>query len=267
MTTVRHPEKPQPHSVRRDAGHSAGQGGGRCLLPPAAAALPRLMRCARRGFVAGMALWLAGCAALDTTPPAIVHQPMSARPQPIEAQPAANGAIFRPQAARPLFEDRKPRFVGDILTINLVENTSARKNSGASAERKSASNASVNALSRLPLSPLAGMQLGATSDASFEGKGAASADNNFRGTITVTVVDVLPNGNLLVSGEKQIAINQGREYIRFSGVVNPDTISARNTVESTQVADARIEYVGSGYLDEAQRMGWLQRFFMNVLPF
>lgn len=213
------------------------------------------------------AAFLAGCAALDTTPPAIVHQPMTARPLPIEAQPAPNGAIFRPQAARPLFEDRKPRYIGDILTINLVEKTSAKKNSAASASRKSDNSASIDTLTRLPLSGLSGLGLTASSDMSLEGEGSASADNTFSGMITVTVIDVFPNGNLLVSGEKQLAINQGREYIRFSGVVNPDTISAQNTVESTQVADARIEYVGSGYIDEAQRMGWLQRFFLNFLPF
>ncbi|MDF3721695.1 flagellar basal body L-ring protein FlgH, partial [Enterobacter hormaechei] len=87
------------------------------------------------------------------------------------------------------------------------------------------------------------------------------------GTITVTVNKLLPNGNLQVVGEKQIAINQGTEFIRFSGVVNPRTISGANTVPSTQVADARIEYVGNGYINEAQTMGWLQRLFLNLSPF
>ena len=85
--------------------------------------------------------------------------------------------------------------------------------------------------------------------------------------ITVTVTDVMPNGNLLVSGEKQMGINQGTEYIRFSGVVNPRTVSGSNTVPSTLVADARIEYTAKGYIDEAQHMGWMQRFFLNVMPF
>ena len=83
----------------------------------------------------------------------------------------------------------------------------------------------------------------------------------------MTVIEALANGNLLVSGEKQMAINQGNEYIRFSGVVNPDTISPSNTVQSTQVADARIEYKGSGAIAEAQQMGWLQRFFTIISPF
>jgi flagellar L-ring protein precursor FlgH len=97
-------------------------------------------------------------------------------------------------------------------------------------------------------------------------KGGANAANTFNGVITVTVMDVLPNGNLMVSGEKQMLINQGTEFIRFSGVVNPRTVSTNNTVPSTQVADARIEYSAKGYIDEAQQMGWLQRFFLNVMP-
>jgi flagellar L-ring protein precursor FlgH len=104
-------------------------------------------------------------------------------------------------------------------------------------------------------------------DSTFGGKGGANANNTFNGTITVTVNQVLVNGNLHVVGEKQIAINQGTEFIRFSGVVNPRTISGSNSVTSTQVADARIEYVGNGYINEAQTMGWLQRFFLNVSPF
>ena len=82
----------------------------------------------------------------------------------------------------------------------------------------------------------------------------------------MTVIDVLANGNLLVSGEKQMLINQGTEFIRFSGVVDPRSVRADNTIASTQVADARIEYSARGYIDEAQTMGWLQRFFLNVLP-
>ena len=101
----------------------------------------------------------------------------------------------------------------------------------------------------------------------FAGSGGSQANNSFTGTITVSVLEVMNNGNLRVRGEKQIAINQGTEFIRFSGVVNPRTITAQNTVPSTQVADARIEYVGDGYINEAQHMGWLQRFFLNVSPF
>ena len=83
----------------------------------------------------------------------------------------------------------------------------------------------------------------------------------------MTVTNVLANGNLQVSGEKQMLINQGNEYIRFSGVVNPTTVAGDMTVRSTQVADAKIEYSAKGYINEAQNMGWLQRFFLNLAPF
>jgi flagellar L-ring protein precursor FlgH len=109
--------------------------------------------------------------------------------------------------------------------------------------------------------------LDANSANKFDGKGGATNNNDFTGTITVTVIEVLANGNLVVSGEKQIGINQGSEFIRFSGVVNPSTITNGNSVSSAQVADARIEYRASGYIDEAQVMGWLARFFLTFLPF
>ena len=97
--------------------------------------------------------------------------------------------------------------------------------------------------------------------------GDAAAKNAFNGNITVTVIEVLANGNLLVSGEKQVSIGAGTEYIRLSGVVNPYFISTANTISSANVADARIEYKESGVISEAQVMGWLARFFMSVLPF
>ena len=85
--------------------------------------------------------------------------------------------------------------------------------------------------------------------------------------MAVTVVEVLENGNLLVSGEKQVTINQGTEFIRFSGVINPAYILPNNSVSSTRVADARLEYRSTGYVSEAQTMGWLSRLFMSVSPF
>ena len=208
---------------------------------------------------------LAACA---INQPAIVHQPMTARPPPDapgKTQPA--GSIYQQANFRPLFEDRRARFVGDTLTIFIAEKTAANKASGASAERTGAISASVPVVKGLPGKTFQGMELGASSSNKFDGKGQAAASNDFTGTLTVTVIEVLTNGNLLVSGEKQIAMSQGSEFIRFSGIVNPVTVSASNTVTSTQVADARIEYRANGYIDEAQTMGWLARFFNNVLPF
>jgi flagellar L-ring protein precursor FlgH len=211
--------------------------------------------------------FLPGCAALYATPPTAVHQPMTATPEMRAQMTGATGAIYQTAAVQPLFEDRRARRVGDIITINLVENTSAQKASNASATRGSSMTGGITTATRVPLSGLGGMNIDAGVDSEFAGKGAAAANNAFTGTITVTVIDVYANGNLLVSGEKQIAINQGNEYIRFSGVINPNNVTGSNTVQSTQVADARIEYKGSGYIDESQQMGWMQRFFVALLPF
>ena len=125
----------------------------------------------------------------------------------------------------------------------------------------------ITASSRLPLGGLAGLNVEAGVDSDFTGTGGASANNAFNGTITVTVIDVYPNGNLLASGEKVVAINQGNEFIRFSGVIDPNTVTSTNTVQSTQVADARIEYRGSGFIEQSNTMGWMQRFFLAILPF
>ena len=213
------------------------------------------------------AVALSGCAALQGTPPTAVHQPMSVRPEPRTALASQPGAIFQQNFSRPLFEDRRARFIGDVITVNLVESTAASKKSSTTAERNSSLAASISALSKLPLNGLAGLDATASDASKFGGKGDAAANNTFTGTITTTVIEVMPNGNLLVSGEKQIAVNQGNEFIRFSGVVNPVYVTGANTVQSTQVADARVEYRANGYLDEAQTMGWMQRFFLNVMPF
>lgn len=197
----------------------------------------------------------------------IVQGPTTSPPQPAPVA-VANGSIYQANYVRPLFEDRRPRGIGDILTIELNEDVSATKSSAANASRNGSATLGITTVPRITgglVNADQNMDMSGGSD--FNGSGGASAANTFVGTITVTVMDVLPNGNLRVAGEKQIGINQGAEYIRFSGVVNPAFITTANTIESTQVADARLEYYGDGYIDEAQRMGWLQRFFLNISPF
>lgn len=211
-------------------------------------------------------LLLAGCAHYPREP--LVQQPMSVRPDP-KAQVAAapsQGAIYRAGAGSPaLFEDRRPRFVGDILTILVAENVNASKNSASNISRTGSAGSDLSGIPQIFGGLISGAQT-ASGKNILSAKGGANAANTFNGVITVTIVDVLGNGNLQVSGEKQMLINQGTEFIRFSGVVNPRMVGPNNTVLSTQVADARIEYSAKGYIDEAQNMGWLQRFFLNVLP-
>jgi len=225
------------------------------------------MKLARHSIAVGLLALLSGCAAIQATPPSAVHQPMSVRPEAMATALPANGAIYQTVQARPLFEDRRARRIGDTITINLVERNTAEKSANANATRNGNMSAGIGPINRLPLSGLNGLELEADAESDFNGKGAAAANNVFNGTITVTVIDVYPNGNLLVSGEKMVAINQGNEFIRFSGVINPNTVTTANTVQSTQVADARIEYRGSGFIDESNTMGWLQRFFVAIMPF
>ncbi|MFD2189663.1 flagellar basal body L-ring protein FlgH [Pistricoccus aurantiacus] len=220
-----------------------------------------------KGLLVLIALaWLGGCAQV---PRASVVGDQEQIEIPVAPPAPANGSIFQAQAGyayQPLFEDRRPRTVGDILTITLDEKVSASKNSRSNADRNGSTGLSFNQVPE-GLEELLGYNADVEGKSDFVGGGGAQANNSFTGTLTVTVLEVLPNGNLRVRGEKQIAINQGAEFIRFSGVVNPRTITGTNTVPSTQVADARIEYVGNGYINEAQHMGWLQRFFLNVSPF
>ncbi|MDR0673974.1 MAG: flagellar basal body L-ring protein FlgH [Zoogloeaceae bacterium] len=218
-----------------------------------------------------LSLLLGACA---TTPPTAVHQPMTARPEYRQMPQTASGSIFQEASVRPLFEDRRARHVGDILTVAITENNAASAESASNAKRSGAINAGVGALSVYPLNnikafnKLADMNIDAQSSNTFGGSGDVENTNAFRGTITVTVIEVYPNGNLLVSGEKQVAIGHQQEFIRLSGVVNPrDVKSETNSVDSSRVADARIEYKASGYVSEAQIMGWLARFFLSALPF
>ncbi|MEY4592366.1 MAG: hypothetical protein RIR18_1261, partial [Pseudomonadota bacterium] len=155
-----------------------------------------------------------------------------------------------------------------ILTINIVENNTASSKSDASASRSSSVTASVtNPMTGVPGRMFEGLGLTGTSANTLAGKGAADNTNVFKGIITVTVTEVLPNGNLLVSGEKMVSIGPGDEYVRLSGVINPNNISGTNMVDSSKVADARIEYKSAGYISESMQMPWLARFFLNVLPF
>ena len=218
-----------------------------------------------RAVVSVMLLALTGGCAL--VPPQSIVEKAPVTEMPKLQPPLANGSIYqRNSLYQPLFEDRRPRNTGDTLTIVLDEQVSASKSSASNATRKGAVKFTPG-LVPTDIKKLSELGLDVESGSDFNGGGGSNARNSFTGTITVTVMDVMANGNLKVRGEKQIGINQGKEFIRFSGYVNPRTITAQNTVPSTQVAEARIEYVGDGYINEAQSMGWGQRLLINLWPF
>ena len=210
---------------------------------------------------------VATLSACTTVPPTRVAQPMTVRPPEPSTMPAVNGSIYQASMSRPLFEDRRARYVGDTMTITIAENTSASKKSNNKLDRTATNKASVTSMTRLPGQSTVGLNLNTNTSETFEGKGDAANNNVFSGSITVTVIDVFPNGNLLVSGEKQLAISNEQEFVRLSGVVNPNFVDASNTISSLKVADARIEYKSSGQLNDGMVMGWLGRAFLSVLPF
>ncbi len=236
---------------------------------------------------------LAGCATADKKP--LVEGPTSITPPSQAAAPANPGSLFPTVSTnsggyRPLFEDRRARHVGDTITVVLNERTTANRSSNASASKESTAEitSDLSALSGLtgpsgalrgtPLRGLtssvidrarqAGEAFNVTAESAvdFSGKGAASAQNAFSGTITGTVIEVLANGNLIVAGEKQLAVSAEEEIIRFKGVVNPADL-VNNSITSSKVADLRLEYRGRGAGDDAQTPGWLAGLFLKVSPF
>ena len=221
--------------------------------------------------IAVLAVSLLAACSTFSRPEVDIGTKLTAKPVAPEraASSSANGAIYQAAAGnyRPLFEDRRARYIGDTLTVQINEKTSAATTQDSTANRTSSLAATTPGLSGLGSLAIKGVSASASSATAFEGKGNASTDNLFTGTITVTVIEVLSNENLIVAGEKQIGIGQNMETLRFSGVVNPATIQGGNTVSSTQIADARIQTSPKGYIDQAQTMGWLSRFFMTYWPF
>lgn len=212
-------------------------------------------------LAATLALIMSACA---ITPTSIVKQPLTAKPPVAAPAVSSSGAIFNAASYRPMLEDRRPRFVGDIVTINISESTSATKAGGSSASKTGAVDASIGSLFNHPV-PKA--TFAASNANTFADKAAANSSNVFTGSITTTVVDVLANGFLVVSGEKQVSFDKGTEFVRFSGVVNPDSVTLGNFVPSTKVADARIEYRTNSKIDAAEAASMFSRFFLSMIAF
>ncbi len=232
----------------------------------------RLLQPLTRGLKLAAALAataLCGCMTMPQPPKVDM---VEARPAHIEriapqAPLANNGSLFAQARYRPGFEDVRARLVGDSLTIQITENVSASQQSTSTIDRAAKNDSAITAFPFLSAGTVGKTALGTASDNSFSGKGGTQSANTFTGTITVTVLQVLPNGHLIVAGDKQIGVNHNVDVMRFSGMVDPQFIQPGNVIASTQVANARIESRGRGQQDEAQAMGWLSRFVMNVMPF
>ena len=220
----------------------------------------------RTAAAAAAATLLAGCQVLNAQPKVDVAEPTTAMPVAQPAPALNNGAIFQSAQYRPLFEDHRARLVGDTLTVQIVEKVSASQKSTSSIDKSGELSAGVTALPLVNPNSFGRASAAGTSSNTFSGKGSTENTNNFSGTITATVTGVLPNGHLLIAGEKQIGVNHNVDVLRFSGQVDPRTIQPGNVVASAQVANVRIENRGRGQPAEAQGIGWLARFLLNVLP-
>jgi len=227
---------------------------------------PASHRCLLAVLAIAMAL-LAGCTAPREK--IALGAPTTVRPKPAVAPDASpTGSIFLAAGFQPLFEDRKPRRAGDLLTIQINENLNASQTANSTTARTNdvgLTAPKVSGVLGMSLPGIVGAK--ASSSNTFGGKGQTASTGLFTGTITVTVIEVLANGNLLVAGEKQIGIRQNSEVLKFSGIVDPAQIQPGNTISSTQVADARLDYRGGGNVEEAQTQGWLSQFFNSWMPF
>ncbi|SHG06362.1 flagellar L-ring protein precursor FlgH [Marisediminitalea aggregata] len=176
-----------------------------------------------------------------------------------------DGGLFRPYMANSLYSDVTARRVGDIITVTLSENTAASKSAGTTTSKETG----------VDLQPITGLggnainigpesiQLGVSSSNEFTGDAQANQSNSLNGSISVTVVDVLANQNLVIRGEKWLTLNHGDEYIRLTGIIRPADISPANEIVSTKIANARIQYSGTGSFARSQEKGWLTKFFSS----
>ncbi len=211
---------------------------------------------------------LAGCTSLPESMPR--HNANFAPATPAYQPPPLHptGGIYQSHQDLRLFENLTAHRIGDILTIRLVEETDAAKDADLQIRKQNSIAASAPIL--LGQSKILGMEWEskAIADKNYRGEGQSTQSNMLKGTVTVTVVEVLPNGNLRVQGEKRLTINDGHEYVRLAGIVRPVDIDADNSVPSTKVADATMMYTGEGAMADAKEVGWLTRFFNSMFfPF
>jgi len=212
------------------------------------------------------AILLSGCASVRDAKP---NDPAYAPVMPDYSAPSqsSTGAIYQPYQRVSYFVDRKARNVGDILTVNLVEKTTASKSADTEID-KSSNHSFTNPILPAPLTNTVDLGASVSGSSSTSGEAESDQSNSLSGNITVTVTDVLPNGVLRVRGEKWMTLNTGDEYIRISGMVRYEDISPENIVSSTKLADARITYSGTGSFANSNEPGWLSKFFLGPLwPF
>ena len=204
-------------------------------------------------------------AACNNLPTKLTHTPEFAPVYPVAAEKSAmpTGAIYNGRNSDIWFGRGRAYAVGDLITVLLNESTQANRQQSGEIKRKNSNDV-------LPTSIAARLGTGVnlnSSEINSTGTGTADQTASLTGSIAVTVVEVLANGNLMVRGEKQLALTEGAEVIQVSGIVRPEDISPNNTLQSRRLANAQIAYRGSGDMASATRPGWGTNLLMKIWPF
>lgn len=177
-----------------------------------------------------------------------------------------SGGLFNPYSSNNgLYTDTRAHKVGDLISVELEERTSASKNAGTTLGKSNDINLGAWSIGGRPVT-VGGYDtsVGVNNSSNFSGASDANQSNSLNGNISVSVVKVLANGNLVVRGEKWLMLNNGNEYIRVTGIVRSEDVSSDNTVSSQRIANARIQYGGTGDFADTQERGWLSRFFNSA---
>ncbi len=216
-------------------------------------------------LLASALLNLQGCTSVVGARPG--EYPSAPPPQPVASAPSG-GSLYRESSSMELFNDVKARRVGDTITILLNERMQASKSASTDASKDTSLDTGSPLLLGSTVTRNAKEILSSQweSEQAFSGSGSSSQSNRLDGSITVTVAEVYPNGNLLVRGEKWLTLNQGEEYVQVMGIVRPADISTDNSLPSYKVADARITYSGNGAVADSNRPGLLARLFIKLWP-
>ncbi|WP_206484840.1 flagellar basal body L-ring protein FlgH [Thalassotalea sp. G2M2-11] len=210
---------------------------------------------------------LTGCASIEQAK-TLPDDPEFAPILPaMEEEPIVpTGSLFKPNYVNNIYSDSKAHRVGDIISVILSESTQAQKN--AKTELKKANSALLDPITGLAGAPVTfkndALQFGLNQESDFKGDSKTNQGNSLSGNISVHVLRVLPNGNLMIRGEKWMTLNNGDEYIRLTGIIRSQDISSSNTIVSSKVANARIQYSGTGAFAEVQEQGWLSKFFSST---
>lgn len=218
-----------------------------------------------------MGVWtvlLAGC----SSPPPVVAGPLIVPPNnpPMYVERVRTGSIYQASfSSGTLFSSyRRPHNIGDVIKVSISETVSATRTlttdtsrANTSATKGPGDSRSGNAL----IDFFGNVDASASGSDTYKGSGATTNSSTFTGTMAATVINVLPNGHLLVAGERKIALNGGTSMLRFSGIVDPQFIAAGNTIDSENVVNARLELAGEGDVNDAASRNWLQRLLTNQM--